>query len=163
MPPGTSLALSLREIFCVARRLAPRGTGHIGLNLSSRQAVSRQEQRHSHGRKVEEVMTLDPVTITEHTPLDEIVELMERHRIKRVPVMRGKQLVGIVSRANLVQALASLTRGMKSNDAADWAINDQILAEFKREMWAPIAMKMRRFGKVLSIYGGNRTSASEKH
>lgn len=99
-----------------------------------------EEYEHSHGRKVEEVMTLDPVTITEHTPLDEIVELMERRRIKRVPVMRGKQLVGIVSRANLLQALASLTRGMKSNDAADWAIRDQILAEFKREMWAPIAM-----------------------
>jgi CBS domain-containing protein len=55
-------------------------------------------------------MTSDPQTIVEETPLDEIVALMERKRIKRLPVMRGDKMVGIVSRANLVQALASLAR-----------------------------------------------------
>ena len=66
------------------------------------------EYVHSHGRKVEEVMTPDPQTISEDTPLDEIVQTMEKHGIKRVPVVRGKRLVGIVSRANLLHALASL-------------------------------------------------------
>ena len=55
-------------------------------------------------------MTPDPQTIVEETPLDEIVALMEQKRIKRLPVMRGDKMVGIVSRANLVQALASLAR-----------------------------------------------------
>jgi CBS domain-containing protein len=60
----------------------------------------------THGRKIRDVMTSDPQTIMEETPLDEIVALMER----RLPVMRGDKMVGIVSRANLVQALASLAR-----------------------------------------------------
>src|SRR6478672_3009719 len=63
---------------------------------------------HEHGRKVAEIMTTDPVTIAEETPLDEIVRLMEKHSIKRLPVIRGDKVVGIVSRANLLQAVASL-------------------------------------------------------
>ena|SRR6266849_3338747 len=50
---------------------------------------------HAHGRKVAEVMTPDPVTISEDTPLEEVVRAMERHRIKRLPVVRGKNVVGI--------------------------------------------------------------------
>ena len=55
----------------------------------------------SHGRKVEEVMTPDPRTVAEDTPLEDAVQLMERNNIKRVPVVRNDQLVGILSRANL--------------------------------------------------------------
>jgi CBS domain-containing protein len=84
-------------------------------------------------------MTPDPVTIVEDTPLSEIVQLMERRRIKRVPVMRGKKLIGIVSRANLVHALASLAREARPSAAADWAIREQILLELKKQSWAPIA------------------------
>jgi CBS domain-containing protein len=65
---------------------------------------------HEHGRKVAEIMTESPLTITEDTPLEEIVELMEKNDIKRLPVTRGDQVVGIVSRANLLQAVASLAR-----------------------------------------------------
>ena len=60
----------------------------------------------THGRKVEDIMTRDPVSVAPETPLDEIVELMERHRIKRVPVLEGEKLVGIVSRADFLRALA---------------------------------------------------------
>jgi CBS domain-containing protein len=98
-----------------------------------------EEYVQSHGRKVEEVMTHDLLTIIEDTPLPEIVQLMERHRIKRVPVMRGKELVGIVSRANLVRALASLAREVEPTSAEDWAIRDQILDVLSKEAWAPIA------------------------
>ena len=62
----------------------------------------------THGRKVGEIMTEDVVSVTEDTPLAEIVQLMERHRIKRLPVLRGDVLVGIVSRADLVRAVAQL-------------------------------------------------------
>src|SRR5262252_8549841 len=64
----------------------------------------------SHGRKVSDVMTPEPITIREDTPVEEVVRLMERRRIKRLPVMRGSQVVGIVSRANLLHALASVSR-----------------------------------------------------
>src|SRR6266571_4354636 len=51
------------------------------------------EYVHTHGRKVEEVMTSDPETVAENTDLDEVVQLMEKHRIKHLPVTRGKQVV----------------------------------------------------------------------
>ena len=66
------------------------------------------EYTRSHGRKVHEIMTADPITVTEQTPLEEVVRVMEKHRIKRLPVVRGQELVGIVSRANLLHALAGL-------------------------------------------------------
>jgi CBS domain-containing protein len=62
----------------------------------------------SHARRVDEVMTTDIHTITEDAPLDDVVALMEKHRIKRLPVMRGGELVRIVSRANLLHALAAI-------------------------------------------------------
>ena len=55
-------------------------------------------------------MTRDPITVGEDTALEEVIHLMEKHRIKRVPVVRDGALVGIVSRANLVQAMAGLLR-----------------------------------------------------
>jgi CBS-domain-containing membrane protein len=94
----------------------------------------------SHGRKIEQVMTPDCVTISEDTPLDEVVRIMERHHVKRLPVVRDKTVVGIVSRANLMHALASL--GPAAPDAAksDTAIRDQILAELDKQAWAPVAL-----------------------
>lgn len=59
------------------------------------------------GRTASSVMTRNVITVDESTPLDEIAGLLERHRIKRVPVLRDGQLVGIVSRANLLQGLAN--------------------------------------------------------
>jgi CBS domain-containing protein len=98
-----------------------------------------EEYARSHGRKVEEVMTRDPVTVTESTPLEEIVRLMERRRVKRLPVMRDGQLVGIISRANLVHALAGVAREIKPTGAADGAIRDQILEALAKQTWAPLA------------------------
>jgi CBS domain-containing protein len=66
------------------------------------------EYIHSHGRKVAEVMTRDVVTVAEGASLEQIVHLMESRRVKRVPVLRGGEVVGIVSRANVLHALASL-------------------------------------------------------
>ncbi len=62
---------------------------------------------HEHGCKVAEVMTKEPLTITEDTTLEAIVELMEKNNVKRLPVTQGEQIVGIVSRANLLQAVAA--------------------------------------------------------
>lgn len=91
----------------------------------------------THGRKVSEVMTAEPQTITEETPLDEIVLVMEKKRIKRLPVVRGQKVVGIVSRANLVHALVSLAPETEDTIPSDASIRQRILAEIDRQPWGP--------------------------
>jgi CBS domain-containing protein len=111
------------------------------------------EYVHASGRKVEEVMTREPITVTEDTPLDEAVGLMERHRIKRLPVVRDGKLVGIVTRANIMHALVSLATGTKAAPAGDdVAVREQILAEIKRQSWAPMANVTVREG-VVELWG----------
>src|ERR1700674_909476 len=56
---------------------------------------------HERGRKVGEIMTLDPCTVTEDATVEDVVQLMEQKNVKRLPIMRGDQLVGIVTRSNL--------------------------------------------------------------
>ena len=97
------------------------------------------EYSHSHGRKVSEVMTPDVQTVDESSPLEDIVELMERRRIKRVPVICGGQLVGIVTRSNLMHAMVSLARVAQPAAKDDAAIREQLLAEIQKEQWAPAA------------------------
>jgi hypothetical protein len=94
----------------------------------------------THGRKVAEVMTTELVTVTEETPLDKVVDLMERKRIKRVPVMRGRTMVGIVSRANLLRALAGMRQDIPEAAESDAAIRQHVLDELARQPWAPIAL-----------------------
>jgi CBS domain-containing protein len=94
----------------------------------------------THSRKVSDVMTPNPQTVTEDSRLDEVVQLMERHRIKRLPVVRGDQVVGIVSRANLLQALASTIPDVTSSTPDDQAIRERLLAELGKQQWAPIAL-----------------------
>ena len=91
----------------------------------------------SHARKIQEVMTPDVITVSQNTPLQEVVTVMERHRIKRVPVLRGHKLVGIISRANLVQALARLAEEAGPSRPDDEAMRTQILDDLKRERWTP--------------------------
>jgi hypothetical protein len=63
---------------------------------------------------------------------------MENRQIKRVPVVRGSNVVGIVSRANLLHALASVARETKSTERDDEAIRALLLAELAKESWAPV-------------------------
>ena len=92
------------------------------------------------GRKVHEIMTRDPRIIGESMPVEEIVQLMERHRIRRLPVMRGDAVVGIVTRANLVHALASLAIEAKPAALTDSGIREQLQKELDRQPWAPVAL-----------------------
>jgi CBS domain-containing protein len=99
-----------------------------------------EEYTRSHGRKVHEIMTTNAVTVTEEVPLDEVVRLMEERRIKRLPVVRGNEVIGIVSRANLVHALAGLARDAKPTSSSDQAIRDRIVAELAGQSWAPTSL-----------------------
>lgn len=89
------------------------------------------------GRRVQEVMTQGPVTVAEDASLATAVELMERNRIKRLPVVRDGKIAGIISRANLVRALVSLPQASEAPAGGDAAIRDQVLAAFVAQPWAP--------------------------
>ncbi len=91
----------------------------------------------THTRKVEEVMTSDVVSVTEDRPVDEIVQLMEHRRIKRVPIVRDGKIVGIVSRADLLRALSGLLAEVPPMTVDDAALREHILAELEKESWAP--------------------------
>jgi CBS domain-containing protein len=94
------------------------------------------EYVHACGRKVKEIMTPNPYTVTEATPMSEVVQLMERHRIKRVPVVCGRRLVGIVSRADLLRALARLARATETVATNDAEICERVMAELRKQSWA---------------------------
>jgi len=94
------------------------------------------------GRTVKDVMTPDPVAISEDEAIEEIVELMERKGIKRLPVLRKDELIGIVTRANLLQAVASLARGTPQPSAGDDDLRRQILASIEKQSWCPAALNV---------------------
>jgi len=92
---------------------------------------------HEHGSKVAEIMTPEPLAITEDTELAEIVELMEKNHVKRLPVARGGRIVGIVSRANLLQAVASLAREVPDPTADDDHIRNRVIDALAKNDWCP--------------------------
>jgi CBS domain-containing protein len=97
---------------------------------------------HERGRKVGEIMTLDPFTATEDATLEDIVQLMEQNNIKRLPVMRGDQLVGIVTRSNLLQAVAELARDIPDPTADDDHIRNHIVTSIERADWTPFGLSV---------------------
>jgi CBS domain-containing protein len=96
-----------------------------------------QDYIHEAGRKVEEIMTPDPWTVGEDDSLETVVELMERRHVKRLPVLRDGNMIGIVSRANLLHALASLSREAPAPAGGDSTIRDNIIAALGKLHWAP--------------------------
>ncbi len=97
------------------------------------------EYTHSHGCKVSEAMTVNPQIVAETASLEDIVELMERHRIKRVPVLCGGEVVGIVTRSNLMRAMVSVARAAPPTATDDMAIRQQLMDEVQKAEWAPSA------------------------
>lgn len=90
----------------------------------------------AHGREARDVMTRDVVSVTPDTPIGEIADLLETRRIKRVPVLRGSTLVGIVSRANLIQAMALAAHPAKQiHPGGDDAIRGRLLTELEGQPW----------------------------
>lgn len=78
-----------------------------------------------HGRHASDVMTREVITVGEESSLEEIAELLEKHRIKRVPVVHDGKVVGIVSRANLLRGLVA--RGSAAGPSGDdWQLKAAI-------------------------------------
>ena len=89
------------------------------------------------GRKVRDVMTRDVWTVTLDASLAEVVHLMERHNIKRIPVVEANKIVGIVTRANLLHAMASFVHEVPASSTEDAAIREQLLAVLETQPWTP--------------------------
>jgi CBS domain-containing protein len=99
------------------------------------------EYVHASGRKVRDVMSGEVRTVTEETELSEIARLMQEHAVKRLPVVRDKKLIGIVTRADLLRAVVSSGDKDAQLPEEDVAIRGRLLAELKNQPWAvPLAM-----------------------
>ncbi|MHC2465242.1 CBS domain-containing protein [Bradyrhizobium embrapense] len=95
-----------------------------------------------HGRKVSEIMTRAPVTVAEDAQLTTVVELMETNNVKRLPVVRGGKLVGIITRSNLLRTVASLARGVPAPTENDDRIRRRILDEIEHNAWCPLGLSV---------------------
>jgi CBS domain-containing protein len=104
------------------------------------------------GRKIEDVMTREPVTVSEDDTLPTVVELMERRHIKRLPVVGDGRLIGIVSRANLMHALVRLAQIAEPPAGDDADIRDQVLKAFADQPWAP-QVKVEVHNGVVELSG----------
>ena len=99
-------------------------------------AVLAAEYSREHSTRVVDVMTKNVVTVEESTPIADIADLLAQRRIRRVPVIRGGKVVGIVSRANIVRALALTTNLPRSAcKADDETIRQQIRLALRDEAW----------------------------
>jgi CBS domain-containing protein len=105
------------------------------------------------GRKVEDVMTQNPVTVDEETELEELVRLMEKNGIKRLPVIRSGQLVGIVTRSNLLHAVASVAHEIPDPTADDDHIRDRIIRAVDAADWRPIGFEVSVRNGVVHLHG----------
>jgi len=118
----------------------------------------------AHGRSVREDMTREVISVTDTTELADIATLLETKRIKRVPVLRDGRLVGIVSRANLVRALA-MTRSEPAAevDSDDRTIREKLLAELKGQEWVHIwAADIIVRDRVVHLWFSDDRSAAER-
>ena len=93
---------------------------------------------HEHGHKVGEVMTHDVETIGEDSDLSEAVDRMIRRHIKRLPVLRGQTVVGVIARSDLLKGLLAATPGA-TGPHSDAEIKAAIQAELDKLDWAPRA------------------------
>ncbi len=99
-------------------------------------ATLAEEYVRSHGTLARDIMTREVISVQHDTPLADIADLMEEHGIKRVPVLNGDKLVGIVTRSNLLRAFASLASTKAPTPTDDAAIREALLAELARQPWS---------------------------
>lgn len=100
----------------------------------------------SHGMIAGDVMTRGLVAVAEDTPVDEIAALLEKHHIKRAPVLRDGKLVGIVSRANLLQGLAR--RG--SAERAPVSVDDRTIREsLMQTLFTDVGLRVGRINVLV--------------
>ena len=120
-------------------RRAEAGTGRRRswwLSLLTGTDALAAEYVKEHSRMVTDVMTRDVITAAPETPLRDIADILEKKGIKRVPIVKDGRIVGIVSRANLLQALASLRKQIEGGAPNDMKVREAILERLKAAPWS---------------------------
>ncbi|HUN44197.1 MAG TPA: CBS domain-containing protein [Acetobacteraceae bacterium] len=108
----------------------------------------------AHGRRVRDVMTQDVVTVAADAPLEEVVEAMERHRIKRIPVAEGNRVIGVVSRSDLMRALVVAERHDRPVAIDDRSIRQAILDALDNQSWTPLTtLNVTVADRVVDLWG----------
>lgn len=106
-----------------------------------------------HGRKVREIMTPNPATIQLDTPLVEIASLMEARNVKRLPVVQGDRVVGIVTRSDFLPAVANLPKSTQSISEGDEQIRSAVIAAMENASWAPCGLNVSVKDGVVGLRG----------
>jgi CBS domain-containing protein len=88
------------------------------------------------GRKVYEIMSPEVFTAPEDASIADIAQIMERHRIRRVPIVCNQKLVGIITEADLVRAMARNTDDRETSVIDDASIRTRLTAELNRRGWS---------------------------
>jgi CBS domain-containing protein len=124
------------------------------LELISNKWASASEYIKSHSRMVADVMTRDVITAKPDTPLGDIAAMLERNRIKRVPIVEGGKLVGLVSRGNILQALASATKKLSSlATASDSELRKKVQSRLAAEPWRPTMLTVTVQDGTVDLWG----------
>ena len=133
------------------------------LELISSERSLASEYIKSHSRKVVDVMSRNVVTASPDTPLGDIAALLERNRIKRVPIVQGGKIVGIVSRANILQALASASKKLPSLASAnDAELRRNVMARLAAEKWRPTMLTVTVQDGSVDLWGLVHSSEEKK-
>jgi CBS domain-containing protein len=130
------------------------------LSLFADEDVSARDYVKSHGRTARDVMTANVVTVEETATLADLAEILERHRIKRVPVVRGGRLVGIVTRGNLLRGFTTPAVEPPSS-LNDQAIREQLLAALEDQPWAHLLDIIVENG-VIHLHGTVQTEVARE-
>jgi CBS domain-containing protein len=124
------------------------------LEFLSNERTLAAEYIKSHSRKIADVMTSEVITAKPDTPLGEIAAMLERNRIKRVPIVEGGKIVGLVSRANILQALASATKKLPSlTSVADSELRKKVVARLAAEPWRPTMLSVTVQDGTVDLWG----------
>jgi CBS domain-containing protein len=95
-------------------------------------------------RKVGDIMTRQPITIAPDTSIAQACRLMHEHRLRRLPVVEGDKLVGMIARADLVRAVAVSAEKATPAPMRDVSV-DARMAELERQIWRNRARVVRPF------------------
>lgn len=156
--PVTDAAGKLVGILCESDfvRRAELATEHtrnrlltilLGADRAAREFVK------ENGGKVEQVMTRDPVTVREDTPLAEIADLMERRRLNHVPVTRDDRIVGIITRSDFLSAISGPLTSATGYSEDDNQIRRSVLANMTGMPWQPIGLNASVRKGVVTLRG----------
>lgn len=132
------------------------------LEFFSSPAQSAEEFVKAKGRKVRDVMTRNVVTASPDTSLRDVANMLERHNIKRIPIVEEGRLLGVVSRANLVQALASCTHEPTAIQPNDTKLRESVMKNLRKQPGNTSLVNVFAEAGVISLWG-NVQSEEERN